>query len=203
MTFNEQVIIEVIKLGLSIIFLFITWGIGQSILTYWEVKKKRKELDIQTVQRLQELIGEWKTVWRLWKVYKENAANSLNKPEYTRWELLSRVSAAEGGIEAILLKIASERSITKGDCEQLGLFRQAYQQLREAIRDDNSILWDRKDPEYWMFHELSVRVTYIFEGSEAKRSAEDANANLKKILSVNKPLWNDAVKKHKSQQVIS
>jgi len=77
------------------------------------------------------------------KVYKDSATKSLNKPEHTRWELLSHASAAEGGIEANLLKIASECSITEDDCKQIGLFRQAYQQLRKVIRDDNSISWKR------------------------------------------------------------
>ncbi|MBI5301519.1 MAG: hypothetical protein HY868_05230 [Chloroflexi bacterium] len=48
MTFIEQVYIELIKTAFALFVLGLTWFVGQRILAYWEIKKKRKELDIAT-----------------------------------------------------------------------------------------------------------------------------------------------------------
>ena len=68
MTFCQEVQLELIKAAFSVGLLLLTWFGGQRILNQWDTRKKRKELDIQAAIRFQELIGEWKAVWRAWKV---------------------------------------------------------------------------------------------------------------------------------------
>lgn len=68
MSFQQSVFLELIKTGLAVLVLGISWFVGQQILAYWEIKKKRRELDIATVTEFQQLYGEYKEVWRLWKL---------------------------------------------------------------------------------------------------------------------------------------
>jgi hypothetical protein len=60
-------------------------------------------------------------------------------PENTRWELLKRAITAESKIEAIFVKVSTERNLSEDNLKQLGLFRQCYQQLRQNIRDNEEI----------------------------------------------------------------
>jgi hypothetical protein len=178
--------IEIIKFGLSILLLGLTWFVGQRILAGWDLRKKRRELDIVSTQRFQELIGEWKGVWRLWKVHKNSAKYSIDVPVGTRWELLTRAADAEGGVEAIISRLALERSLTNAECRYLGLFRQSFQQLREAIRGDSELTWHRGDQEYWMLHDLAIQVALVID-REAQRKplkATCAEDQLRDILKV-------------------
>jgi hypothetical protein len=179
MDFKHAFYLELIKTSLSLLVLGVTWLLGQQILAYWEVQKKQKELDIGTATQFQQLYGEFKTVWRLWKIYYFNDLNN-NKditlktfppPEHLRWELLKRATAAEGSVESILVKMATERDLSANQLEYLGLFRQAYQQLREAIRDNKPINWKREDAEYKLLNDLaSETATIIFSSKHLKYS---------------------------------
>jgi len=200
MTVTQQIGIELIKFLLSVGLLCLTWFVGQRILSDWDLRKKRREADILSTQRFQELIGEWKAVWRLWKVYKNSATHKIDAPPATRWDLLTRAAHAEGGVEAIITRLALERSL--GDIERsyLGLFRQSFQQLREAIRGDASLTWKRGDAEYWLLHELAVRVASIIdrEGPKEPLTATDAERQLNQVLKITMDDWTKAVAERKA-----
>jgi hypothetical protein len=114
-----------------------------------------------------------------------------------RWDLFDRAAKAEGGIEAILLRLSTERQLCGCEREQLGLFRQSFQQLRQAIRDDKALAWNRRSPEYWFADELAIRVFLIIEREPPKKplTATDGEHQLKDILAVAGPQWNVAVAK--------
>jgi hypothetical protein len=127
------------------------------------VRKKHQELDIETAMQFHKLYGEFKEVSRLWRVFSFTGQRVTNIifPDTTPWDLLKRATAAEGVVEAIIVKLASERVLAEEDIKTLGLFRQAYQKLREAIRDGASLKWTYGTPEYTFYNDLASKAAYI------------------------------------------
>jgi hypothetical protein len=203
MSFSEELQIELLKTALSAIVtvgaLLLTWFGGQKILDQWDLRKKRKEIDIQTAQRFHELVGEWKAVWRAWQFLKKTPpkGSPIVASPTARWDLFDRAAKAEGGIEAILLRLSIERQLCGCERKQLGLFRQSFQQLREAIRDDKGLAWNRGSKEYWFAHELAIRVSLIIEREPPQKplTATDGKHQLEDILAVTGTKWNVAIKK--------
>jgi hypothetical protein len=62
-------------------------------------------------------------------------------PHELQWELLEQVERAEGGYEALLGKLASERVLDPTDRVLLGCFREGSQMLREKIRESQALEW--------------------------------------------------------------
>ena len=173
MTLSNAIILELIKTVLSIVLLFLTWVVGTQILSFWEFKKKQKELAVSTSTKFQELYGEFSAVWRLWKLYwKKSKSEIIDNKSERYWELLRRASVAEGGIEAILVKLASEKKLTKDDINTLGLFRQVFQQLRQSIRDVEEMDWKRKTPQYKLLKELTCKTILIINPKTALKFLE-------------------------------
>jgi hypothetical protein len=199
----SNVELEIIKTILSLFILGMTWLIGQRVLAFWELRKKRKELDILTAVQFQQLYGEFTTVWRLWKVFHFNSLREnkdLNgiefpPPEAFRWELLKRASAAEGGVESVLVKLSTERALTKDEIKTLGLFRQAYQQLREAIRNNEPINWKADDAEYILFKNLvSMTACIIYSSKQLKHPIPSkAQSQLSGITNIRSKHWKQEV----------
>jgi hypothetical protein len=196
MTTGQTLIIESIKALFAVGLLCLTWFFGQKILTMWDLRKKRREADLQAIQRFQELFGEWKAVWRSWKVYKSSEKYKISVPDCTRWTLLERAAAAEGGVEAIVTRLALERRLNERERNKLGLFRQSFQQLREAIRGDTDLAWTREDVQYWLLHNLAVCVASILdrEPSRQPMSVAEGENQLRDILKVKMEDWESAVK---------
>lgn len=197
MTFNDYLILEFIKTGLALVVLVVTWFFGQRILAYWELKKKRKELDIATATQFQHLYGEYKQLWRLWKVFSNRSEYDLLVPDHTRWELLQRATAAESSVEAVIVKLTTERAINKTDIETLGLFRQAYQQLRQGIRDNKTLRLSHESPEYILFNELSDKVAcLIMSGKQIDHPvAKVVIQNHKQIVDFRSRHWTAEIEK--------
>lgn len=112
------------------------------------------------------------------------------------WELMDRASKAEGGVEALLVKVATERCLTDDNAEDLGLFRQAYQQLRDAIRYKKSEDFQRDSPEYYLFDELSCEFLKILSFNKVlkkKKAYAQASFQYHKIKDVGEDDWKHAV----------
>lgn len=173
--FGREVFLEVIKTVLSLGLLVVGWLGGQNIIAYWDFRKKRNETDIVNAQRFFELYGEFKAIIRLWRVFYNNthpaqgASNGIPIPEpvATRWELLKRAADAESGIESLILKLTAERKLSDEQMEALGLFRQAYQKLRESIRADRLLHWTYDSSEYVLFNELATTVARMISLDKA------------------------------------
>ncbi len=157
-------------------------------------QKKRQELDIATVTQFHKLYGEFKEVSRLWRAFKY-PERKLVYPESMPMELQRRAAAAEGELEAIIVKLAAERRLDRDEKKTLGLFRQAYQKLREAIRGDEDFKWTHETPEYKLYNDLASKTAYIIFSKQAIKHLQSADAAdaLQEITSHGKKAWEDAL----------
>lgn len=134
---------------------------GQRVAYVWAIRQKRRELDLSNAKEFQLLYGEFFAIWKLWNYFiRDIGQESL--PDASRWELLKRACAAEAAMEAIFVRLASERNLSDEQIESLGQFRQLYQNLREAIRDNEPLEWDHAEhPDYMKFKRLGSQVAYF------------------------------------------
>jgi hypothetical protein len=134
--------------------------VGAAIAHYWNLRQRSRELDLETAKEFHTHYGEFFATWKLWNYYLENAESVIEKDIH--WQLLSRASAAEGGMESILSKLASHRRLSDQMVIDLACFRQAFQRLRECIRKEAPLNWYSSDvPEYARFKELTGRVSQL------------------------------------------
>lgn len=163
----SNIIVAVITLGLG-------WLVGQRLAVYWAIRQKRRELELSALSEFYKLYGEFFAVWKLW-AYCVDSPDELTFPEFARWSLLERACAAEGTLESIFVKMSSERELSSSDVEILGKFRQAYQQLREAIRDNKDLGWWSHDQlEYLSFKRLAYLTACIIVSDKSKDRMSEA-----------------------------
>ena len=190
--------LEVFKTLLNLIVLAFTWLVGTRVIHYWEIKMKQKEQNLFSSSEFHKLYGEFTTVWRLWKVQHDHfpVRESLSKESEERyWELLKRASFVEGGMESVLVKLASEKTLSKPERNSLGLFRQAIQQLRQSIRDFDKMNWQRSDKEYILLKELTINTAQLINNSAKPPSIEEAKTQLNDITKVNSKAWKHKIGK--------
>jgi hypothetical protein len=156
------------NLFVALITLGLGWVVGQRLTVNWNLRQKRRELDLSNAKEFQLLYGEFFAIWKLWNYYiRDIGAKEL--PGASRWELLKRACTAEAGMEAIFVRLASERNLSEEQIESLGQFRQLYQKLREGIRDNQPLRWDHSEhPEYMNFKRLGSQVAYFIVSDEDK-----------------------------------
>jgi len=156
-----------LTLGVSLATLALGWGVGARITAGWDQKKKRRELTMTATDAFYRSYGEFFAIWKEWSASRIALAGSGDVDKATRSQLLSRAAVAEGAVEALLLKLAMERQLTPADVEILGCFRQAYQVMRESIRDNRPIgfgndAWHSSEaPGYAVFKGLATRLAQI------------------------------------------
>ena len=206
MGFWDSVKLELIKTLLIFLTLGFSYIIGQKIINYWDIKKKRQELAMETASLFHKLYGEFKEVSRLWRAfcYKVKHGQAEDYPQNTRIDLLRRATHAEGGIEAIIVKLATERILEDDHIETLGLFRQAYQKLREAIRNGEPLEWTYNTPEYDIYNNLASKTAWIITSDTGDKMPEQAEAvkKLQEITTFRSKDWDSAVqKRHSSLKV--
>ena len=168
----------------SALLLGLGWVIGKRITHYWNYRKSKQELDLEASKNFQSLYGEFFEIWKLWNYYSRDVGKE-NFPEDLWWKVMDRACIAEGRLEALMVSITCEKHLTKDEIENLGMFRQGYQQLRESIRDYKPLNWNSsKDPEYVMFKNLSPRIqALIIRDSVNPPSPSVAATQLKEITS--------------------
>lgn len=172
----------------GVIFL-LTWGVGQSISAKWSIRQKRRELQLSAANRFDELYGEFFKIWKLWKNFKKEG---IDCKEVSQWDLLAMTCTAEAGMEAILVKIASEFTLTDQDIIVLGRFRQAYQSLREHIRENKPFTWNHPyHPQYMLFKKMGAYIATLLSEFKTARdpSREEAIHNLQRITSTKFKYW--------------
>ena len=94
------------------------WFVGQRLTISWNLRQKRRELDLAIVQQLHAIYGEFKEVIKAWRLAMRGG-QEIKLPDTLRWELLARACALEAKYETILIKMASERLLTAQDRSQL------------------------------------------------------------------------------------
>jgi hypothetical protein len=103
--------------------------IGHRIVAWWEQRKKLREMDLALATQFQQLFGEFKEIWRLWKEQRRKPSADYVASK----DLLVRACSAEAGLEAILLKLVTDRRLNPMQLTSLGLFRQAFQFFVRAL----------------------------------------------------------------------
>lgn len=145
--------------------------VGAWLALYWNTRQKQRELDLSTAESFHRLYGEFFAVWKLWN-YLIRDVGEQELPGASRWELLKRATDAEAGVEAILGTLASQRSLKPEVVADLGKFRQAFQSLRETIRDGQPLEWNESsDPHYLSYKELATSVAALIHSGRRARSS--------------------------------
>jgi hypothetical protein len=145
------------------------WLVGQRVTDRWNQAQKRRELDLTALGDLYRSYGEFYAVWKSWNAYFEAADRSFASPE-TFTTLLMRATAAEGSVEALLTKIATERALTDAEIDVLGSLRQAYHELRKAIVRGEPLPWNYSaHSDYTAFKGLQVYVANMLTRSTSGR----------------------------------
>ncbi len=143
--------------------------VGAGLTSLWNLQLKRRELDLAAAKRFHDLYGEFFSVWKLWNYYVRDVGPDAF-PDASRWKLLERACAAEAGVEATFIELASKRRLELTAIEDLGKFRQVYQRLRESIRDNKPIEWDWSEhDEYTAFKNLAPRVAHLIRTGRSTR----------------------------------
>jgi hypothetical protein len=185
---RAEILVQGLRLGSTLLLLLFSWLIGQRIIAYWEIRRRIRESDLESEKTFQRLHGEFKALWRIWKVHTKQTdpdqtiTVSIDQPVI--WNLLERSSILEGEWEALLLKLASNRKLTPKDLNDLGLLRQLIQQLREGIKRGNRLDEDFRKQDYHLFHKLSARAIEILRQPNQFQNAEKTNQNIEVILAV-------------------
>ena len=168
----------------SLLLLGLVWLVGHRLTVKWNLRQKRRELDLAAVRNFHALYGEFFASWKLWNyLIRDVGAEHLNGG--TRWDILKRACEAEGRLEALLVGLSCDRSLSDPEVKVLGRFRQLYQCLRQAIRDNHPLRWDSSDhPDYVAFKELAPEIALLIVGVDGTgRQADDAARTVRRITS--------------------
>ncbi len=173
--------------------------VGQAITAKWNMRVKEREIDFDSIRRVRELYGEFLSTRRLWNYHLERS--KLRTLDDRGLSLLDRCCTAEGQMEALLMKVASERKLTEKQLDDLGLFRQGYQQLRQSIRDVRPLAWGGSNhPEYLAFKRGCQSLIYIISSLEQElgdsRQFEYVTSNVHEIR------WRELMKNVAVKQVV-
>jgi hypothetical protein len=132
----------------KVVTYWLGWLIGKRPSVVWSKRQKEAEQDLEAARDFHALYGEFFSLWKLWNYYLRDLGPEA-LPGASRWTILDRACRSEARLESMLIKLASERPLKTEEIDKLGRFRQYYQQLREAIRDNVPLPWDRPDhPDY-------------------------------------------------------
>jgi len=145
---------EVIK---ALLVVGVTLFLAPRITSRWQLRNKRRELDLATVAQFSSAYAEYKEVWRLWRIAQPENDDAKQQ------ELLKRAIAAEAKADAIIVKLVVERVLSDDEKRCLGLFRQSYQFLRHRIAKRESMEFDWRTPQYIVFNEYTARVARLID----------------------------------------
>jgi hypothetical protein len=183
---------ELYKAALAIIG---TVVVGQAIVASWQIRNKRRELEMIAAAQFQQVYGDFKDIWRLWKVVRRPDKYALIAPDHARFNLLTRATAAEAKVDALVMKFAVERNLLDKDIDIIGLFRQGFQQLRQRIRDDKSMDFNYEDPEYRLFNDLATAMgrMILSDPPSIPPPSSIAARQLENISKIRKKHWKKAL----------
>jgi hypothetical protein len=126
-------------LGVAILTAAAGWIVGNALTARWDLYKKRRELDLASLDKFYNLYGEFFEIWKSWNTIVRQKIAAPSSLTDERWNLLQRAAGSEGRLEALLVKITSERELNRSEVEVLACLRQAHQSLRESIRDGREL----------------------------------------------------------------
>jgi hypothetical protein len=175
--------------------------VGKQISEYWEIRKKRRELELATLNDFYRQYGEFFAVWKLWNQHVTAPRPVKND---VAWKLLERASAIEAGIEATLVKITTERRITRESIDNMGLLRQAFRRLRISMKNDEELDWRYSEhEEYVAFKRLACTLTtLLLTSSDDQRPTVEEATNALRQITANIPhetRWQEIRDKEKAK----
>jgi hypothetical protein len=138
---GEKAIVALLAALFSSVLL---WVVGKRVAYHWDERKRLREGDLAALATFYKLYGDFFAAWKLWNSHKKQSVGAVSDRE-VQWNVLRQVEIAEGGFEALLVKLASERRLESPDQRLLGSFREAYQMLRECVRNDQPLAWWASD----------------------------------------------------------
>lgn len=184
----------------AVVTIAVTYGLGRLFTDKWDLHQKRREQNLESVRALHDLYGEFKEVLKIWRVAKDKKKPiSISSEE--RWDLLKRACSVEGKTEALVMRLAAERNLGDDQPEQIGMFRQAIQSLRQSIRDDKSSPLGDRGVEYDLMNELAPRVSSIVTKDlpRTEPDVERAKRQLAGIVAVRSEDWKKEVATRKAK----
>jgi hypothetical protein len=131
----------------------LAWLVGTRVAYLWDERKRRRESDLEALNGFYRAYGEFFTTWKLWDSHKQKRERKYvlaDPPPGFQWKMLEQAEEAESEFEALLIKIASERRLVERQKLLIRSFRQAYQSLRENIREDKALAWWATEPDETM-----------------------------------------------------
>jgi hypothetical protein len=111
------------------------------------------ERDLAAVAELYRAYGQFFAAWKVWNAHlrSDECAPGARMPrlgmpgDQRRSELLTQAAEAEGGFEALLVRLTLEHHLDPDQRAMLWCLRKASKQLRNSIRDGTPLLWWRDD----------------------------------------------------------
>src|SRR4030095_2858501 len=88
-----------------------SWYVGTRLTITWNLRQKRRELNLEAGHVLHDLYGEFKDGVKTWRLVKRPLNSPVTIPSEERWKLLNRACAIESKTEALVLRLATERHL--------------------------------------------------------------------------------------------
>lgn len=174
---------EIIKALIGpVVAVGLAWLVGNRLSSEWAIRQRRREHSLASVAEFYRLYGEFFALWKLCNYAFRDSDHEMD--DATLWDLMRRSAALEANGESILLRIASELTLSEGDIRTLGLFRQGVQLLRQSIVKQRILGWSSSEHrEYQAFKGLSVGVGALaaMVGSGKVPPVEKAQQQLREI----------------------
>lgn len=150
-----------------IVALAVAGLVGNELAARSERRRKLRDLDLDLLHEFYRLYGEFFALLKLWDAWKRRGNSAATDPDgFGR--ILERSANAEGRVEALLLKVASERTPTCSEQDLLGAFRQCHQSLRESVGRDEAVEWNRANFEpYAAFKALACAVSQLLSSERS------------------------------------
>lgn len=169
---------ELQKLNPGLVLLVVSWFVGLRISASWNLRQKRKELDLTTAHEFHKLYGEFFSVWKIW----DDRCGIASESEYL--DILTRACDTEGKLEAILVRIACSRGLDSSEISALGTYRQLFKKLRESISNRTPLPWrSSENRDYIAFKNLATEVEKIILKGKGNPETEAASQALLHITS--------------------
>lgn len=169
----------------SLLTVLLGWFVGQRLTFEWNVRQKRRELQLAATQQFYAAYGEFFVVWKLWNRLDHAGASFEDR----RWELHKRSAAAEAIVEGIQVKLSSELCLSDDQICHLGRFRQAFQLLREVIRENQILPWTSSEQSvYKCFKELAVKMAALLASDWPKTPPTNERA-ANQLLTITSDRW--------------
>jgi hypothetical protein len=140
-----------------IVAFVLLYFIGHRVAEAWAEARKRRELNMDALNRFFDIYGEFFAVWKLWNSLVEQEDLDEDARNTRREALHERAAVAEGQLESFLIRLTTQFKLTDEERDVLGSFRQGYQRLRKSIHRKVRLSWDSSShPPYAAFKGLAA-----------------------------------------------